>query len=108
MKAMMESTKLQFSGLAIESRVFMIIGLTGIVLSLISVAVSLSLDLGLIPVWSSVLSGLFITLFIYRVYKTERYSFYSTIVLCFDTRGLPRFLDYDRWQPGYNTLLFSL
>jgi diguanylate cyclase (GGDEF)-like protein len=81
MKEMMQRARLQFSGLAIESRMFMIIGLTGIVMSMIAVVVNLALDMGLIPIWISVFSALFAILLVYRVYTTEHYSFYSTIAL---------------------------
>lgn len=81
MKAMMERARLQFSGLAIESRMFMIIGFTGIVLSLISVMVNLALDMGLIAVLISASSSVIAMVLVYRVYKTEHYGLYSTIIL---------------------------
>lgn len=70
-----------FSLLAIESRVFIIIGMAGILFSLISTAVNISLNLGVIPTLSTMVTAFISCFFIYQVYKTERYSFYGTIII---------------------------
>ncbi len=81
MNEMIDRAREQFNSLVIESRIFVIIGSAGILFSLISTVVNLMLDLGAIPVLSTTLTTVIALLFVYQVYKTERYSYYSTIIL---------------------------